>query len=217
MGLFPSLQLPLEPRGTFKARITTFDGALVASGYDRIVADGESIWIEVPKTELKLTKFQPRQCTPSRNYCTLSGVTAHEQLQTELSRSPSRHKLAVKVKTNLPSCRLTPGKWYVHAHQVKIETVRGGILWSRRLKTKRLISILRSVFGRAYYPRPNTSRPKTQQRRSRAEPKKAFTPQYTKATTTFTHTATLPNNFTLPIQAPTPPWANPAYYIGQIP
>ena len=167
-----SFQLPLEPRGTFNARITTFDGDLVATGYDRIVADGESIWFEVPKAELNLTKFQPRQRTPSRNFYTLSGVTAHEQLQTEIGRSPRRHKLAVKVKRNLPCCRLTPDKWYVHAHQVKIETDHSGKLRLRRLKTKRLISILRSVFGRAYFPRLNSSKPKTQQRRTRVEPKK---------------------------------------------
>ena len=144
-------------------------------------------------------------------------MTAHEQLQTELGRSPRRHKLAVKVKRNLPSCRLTPGKWYVHAHQVKIETEHGGKLQSRRLKTKRLISVLRSVFGRAYFPRLKSSKLKTQQHRTRVEPKKTHIPLNTTATTTFQPLTTLSNNFSLPMQAPTPPWANPAFYIGQTP
>ena len=149
---------------------------------------------------------------------TLSGVTAHEQLQTGLGRSPRRPNLAVKVNRNLPCCRVTPGKWYVHAHQVKIETDYDGKLWSRSLKTKRLISILRSVFGRAYFPRPNTRKPTTQPRRARVEPKKASIAQYTTPTTTTLPTPIpiLPNNFSLPMQAP-PPWANPAFYIGQTP
>ena len=99
-------QLPIEPPSTVNARITTIDGEQIATGYDRIIADGESIWLEVPRAKLKIDKFRPRQRTASRDFYTLSGVTAHFQKQTETGLSPRRHKLAVKVRRNYPSCRL---------------------------------------------------------------------------------------------------------------
>lgn len=58
-------QLPIEPPSTVNARITTIDGEQIATGYDRIIADGESIWLEVPIAKLKIDKFRPRQRTAS--------------------------------------------------------------------------------------------------------------------------------------------------------
>ena len=58
------INLPIEPSETFSARITTFNG----HGYDRVVADEKSIWIEIPKSKLNLSQFQPRQRTASRHY-----------------------------------------------------------------------------------------------------------------------------------------------------
>ena len=84
------INLPIEPSETFSARITTFNGQLVANGYDRVVADGESIWIEIPKSKLNLSQFQPRQRTAPRHFYTLSRVTAYKRLQTEHDFSPSR-------------------------------------------------------------------------------------------------------------------------------
>ena len=208
--------LPLEPSSTVDARITTINGDIVASGYDRVVADGESIWLEIPKAHLHLSKFQPRQRTASRNFYTYSGVTAHEQTQTEIGLSPRKHKFAVKVKRNLPSCRLIVGKWYIHAHQVKIETRSTTKTGHRRLRTNRLVGLLRSIFGRAYSPRTyresKAIQTKNPPRVEQIIPQNNIT--WPTAPTSYMPTSSLNNFFPLPMQAP-PPFYNPPYYAGQ--
>ena len=213
-----NFRLSLKPPLTFDARITTIQGEVIATGYNRVVADGESIWLEVPRSNMNLGKFKARQRTASRHFWTCSGVTAHKQIEPELGLSPRQHKLAVKVKRNLPSCRLIAGKWYIHAHQVRIETQVNGRWVSRRLKTNHLISLLRSIFGRAYHPRSNTSpslqrhqrkSPRTELRTDNAEAQPKAAP------TTYIPTSTLANNFPVPLHA-TQPWPNPAYLAGQL-
>ena len=210
-------RLPLLPQNTLNARISTIQGELIATGYNRVVADGESIWLEVPRANLDLTKFKPRQCTASRHFHTFSGVTAHQQLETERGLSPRRHKLAVKVRRNLPSCRLTAGKWYIHAHQVRVEAEINGRRMSGRLRTNRLVSLLQSIFGRSYHPRSRNFR---QPKRSRTPPQRIERPEHdsapTKPTATWIPTSPLTNNYPLPLLAP-PPYQNPVYYTGQLP
>ena len=94
---------------------------------------------------------------------------------------------------------------------------RNGKPTSRRLSTKRLVSLLRSIFGRAYYSRTsNRSSSRYNQRKSpragqRIEPKNVQQP----ANTTFMPISALNNNFPSPLQAP-PQWLNPAYWNAQI-
>lgn len=104
-------------------RITTIRGDLIATEYSRVIADGESIWFEVPKDNLDFSKFNPRQRTSSRSR---QFYTAHQQIERDLGLSPRRHKLAVKVQRNLPSCRLSAGKWYINVHQVRVEAQING-------------------------------------------------------------------------------------------
>ena len=211
--------LPLKPSQTFAARLTTIQGELIATGYDRVVVDGESILLEIAEANLLLNKFRPRKHTSSRHFHTFSGVTAHHQLETELGLSPRRHKFAIKVKRNLPSCRLKANKWYVHAHQVRIETEINGRRESRRLQTNRLISILRSVFGHAYFPRshgrPSSNRHQANSSRTKFKPDVCNTTEMN-TTNTFVPTSTLTNNYPHPLLAPQP-WLNPTYYTGQLP
>ena len=212
-----NFQLPLSPTQVVNVLITNIAGDTVATGYNKIIADGESIWLEIPRERLNLGKFTVRQQTASRNFYTFFGVTTHFQKQSETGLSPRRHKLAVKVKRNSPSCRLEVGKWYIHAHQVKIYVQARGRNIPRRLRTNQLVNILKTVFGRAYSPRIK-SRPPTQDtenhypkpnRVSKKEQHKTATPLYTP-------NAIFKSGNPLPLQAP-PPWANPAYYTGQVP
>ena len=114
-------KLPLSPADPWAANIYSLVGDdLIARGYERVVTDGESIWLEIPRNWLCTKRLTKRQLTPSRQYFTLNGVTIHNQLQTELGRSPRRHKLAVKIPRAEPSSRLLVGKWYIHVHQIKI-------------------------------------------------------------------------------------------------
>ena len=124
----------------------------------------------------------------------------------------------MRVKRNLPSCRLTIRKWYIHAHQVRIDTIKNGKSISRRLRTNRLVTLLRSTFGRAYYPRYNNrSSPHHHQSKAlRTEQKPKPRKLQVHTATTFMPTSTLNKQFPLPIQAQ-PPWLNPAYYSGQLP
>ena len=100
-------KLPLSPVDPWAANIYSLVGDdLIARGYERVVTDGESIWLEIPWNWLCTKRLTKRQLTPSRQYFTLNGVTIHNQLQTELGRSPRRQKLAVKIPRAEPSSRL---------------------------------------------------------------------------------------------------------------
>ena len=78
-------------------------GEDVAKGYERVVADGESLWLELNKEEIYLTNFRKRQRTQSRQYWTMNGVTIHQQLTLEPGKYPRRHKLSVKP-IDRPGC-----------------------------------------------------------------------------------------------------------------
>ena len=119
-------QLPLVLLKTLKASITNIDGEEIATGYDKVIADGGIMWIQIPRARLNLNKFDTRQRTASRSFYTFSGVTTHLQTQPEMSLSPEVVNHAVKLKGNSSSCRLEAGKYYVHAHRVKINTRASG-------------------------------------------------------------------------------------------
>ena len=203
---------------TVNASITTISGELIANGYDRVIADGESLWLEIPRTKLLLGKLQARQRTSSRYFYTLHGATIHQQIASETSLCPRRHKLAVKVKRNVPSCRLTVGNWYVHAHQVRINTRNDdNRIISRRLGTNRLAKLLRTIFGQAYHPRTKTR----SYHRIDSLPGSRINKELTRkphepAASTYLPIRTLTNYFPLPLQAPSP-WPNQAYVNGQVP
>ena len=74
----------------------------------------------------------------------MHGVTLHQQLAVETGKYPRRHKLAVKLINRVgPSSKLVVGKWYLHAHQVKIYNQALGSRW---LGTKKLVYKLKMTF-----------------------------------------------------------------------
>ena len=101
---------------------------------------------------------------------------------------------------------------------MRINTQNDGGVFSRRLGSNRLAKLLRTIFGRAYYPRtkvhshlrtdspPAKRKWKEPTRKSHHEP----------ATSTYLPITTLTNNFPLPLQAPHP-WPNLTYFNGQVP
>ena len=145
------LKLPL---GETAAHISSLRrGEDVARGYEKVVADGESLWLQLRKDQIYLSNFRKRQKTASRQYWTMNGVTLHHQLVVETGRYPRRHKLAVKLQNRQgPSSKLEAGKWYLHVHQIKIYNQEHGSRW---LGTRRLVYKLKKTFGEAYHPRPS--------------------------------------------------------------
>ena len=218
-------KLPLSPAQPQAANILSLVGDdLIARGYSRVVADGESIWLEVPENWLCLTSFTKRQQTKSRHYYTLNGVTIHHQLQPELGRSPRRQKLAVKIPRGEPSSRLHPGKWYLHAHQVKMaSSIQGDSNWLK-LRTKRLVKILRRTFRTNYHPRVLATGKRTQYMRNNrvrqrnansanARKNKPSAWEYLKPMQPATFPKNSLANHPMPMQAP-PQWLNP-HYLSQ--
>ena len=114
------------------------------------MADGESLWLEVEENAICWKNFNARQRTNSRHFFVMNGVTLHKQLMNETGNSSPRHKLSVNIKRSGPSCALEVGKWYIHAHQVKIYNPELGTRW---LGTRRLVNRLQKTFGNAYNPR----------------------------------------------------------------
>ena len=94
-----------------------------------MVADGESLWLELSEDQIFKSNFQKRQLTRTRQYYTMKGVTLHEQLASENHPYPRRQKLAVKIDRNQPSSRLKKGKFYLHVHQKKIWNPELGFRW----------------------------------------------------------------------------------------
>ena len=147
------IRLPFEQT---TAHVSSLVGGVdIAKGYEKVVADGESLWLQLSKEMIYLDNSKKRQKTSTRQYWTVKGVTLHQQLSIESGKYPRRHKLAVKTEDRLGlSSRLEVGKWYLHVHQVKILNPELGTRW---LGTGRLIQRLKAVFGDAYYPRPKSS------------------------------------------------------------
>ena len=220
----------LTPENTQIVDIFSIVGNVpIARGYDRIVADGESLWIEIPETLLFKNCFTLRQRTSTRQYYTLSGVTIHKQLEPEHGMSPRRHKLAVKIPRGEPSCRLLAGRWYTHVHQIKMRSnVKGRTEWSK-LRSTRLIKTLIKTFRNNYHPRTNsplqharygdsTNRNRRRQQKAYRRKEKPNEKAYLESSKK-SHLQHLPKNlgdFPLPMQAPQP-WANPYYYGHQQP
>ena len=221
-------KLPLSPAEPLPANIYGLVGDdLIARGYKRVVTDGESIWLEIPEKWLSSKSFTKRQQTPSRQYFTLNGVTIHHQLQTELGRSPRRHKLAVKIPRAEPSSRLLAGKWYIHAHQVKIASCAQGDTKWLKLRTMRLVRILRKTFRANYNPRypasgqsaqfqirKNNTRKRSQNHDARRKNKPSSW-EYIKLRQPVAPSIKSLANFPMPMQAP-PQWLNPYNYANQI-
>ena len=85
----------------------------------------------------------------------MQGVTLHKQLALESHPYPRRQKLAVRIERSGPSSRLLTGKYYLHAHQVKIYNPKLGTRW---LGTGRLIRKLVAAFGSSYHPKQETKK-----------------------------------------------------------
>ena len=152
-------RLPLSPPETHPVQIYGVVGDnLVATGYDNVIEDGESIWLKLPENHINLTSIKQRQITSSRRYYTFNGVTLHKQLELEIERIPRRQKLAVRILRDEPSSRLQKGRWYLHVHQIKFLIGGNKSHEWRSLDTKRLIRKLRSTFGSYYHPRLNQQR-----------------------------------------------------------
>ena len=207
-------ELPLTPKSTatysHSTQLATISSLVgeqqVAFGYNRVIADGESLWLEISEKLLLKKNFTKRQTTASRQYWTLMGVTIHQQLQLEYGKAPRRHKLAVNIPRGEPSSRLEVGKWYVHAHQVKVGIcVNAKVVW-KKLRTNRLITLLRRTFGQNYHPRTSAwiQNCSTNIQHSRRGPRRSAAKDI------------IPNKFPMPMKAP-PPWKSPAWYRRQVP
>ena len=55
-------------------------GVDVANGYERVIADGESLWLELSEEQIFRNNFKMRWRTKSRLYYVMNGVTLHKQL-----------------------------------------------------------------------------------------------------------------------------------------
>ena len=182
----------------------------IASSYSTVVADGESLWLEIPESSINWKPFYRRQRTTSRQYWTANGVTLHQQLALETGRIPRRHKLAVRVHRDAPSSTLMKGKFCIHAHQIKIQVGDNSLQDWRKLRTNQLISQLKYTFGSLYHPRTS---PDPQARKL---PTDQIQHPGRSANLNPANPGLAPMCFPMPMQAPLP-WVNPAYYNGQVP
>ena len=198
----------------------------MATGYDNVIADGESIWLELPENHINRTSFKKRQLTSSRQYYTFNGVTLHKQLELEIGRIPRRQKLAVRIPRDEPSSRLQKGRWYIHAHQIKFLIGGNKSHEWRSLNTKRLIRELRTTFESYYHPRlnqhrlPSSNRKhenyNTRKKRGNVSKTRNLPTLQKNQPKILANHGPPPIYFPWPMQAPLP-WMNPHYYTGQVP
>ena len=139
-------------------------GIDVANGYNRVVPDGESLWLELTADQIFKTNFRRRWKTRTRQYFAMPGVTLHQQLAIEKHPYPRRNKLAVKIDRGEPCSRLEVGKYYLHVHQIKIYNPELGTRW---LGTRRLIQKLVRAFGCKYHPKQRSVKPPTRAKQTR--------------------------------------------------
>ena len=229
-AFYTDFGLPLSPRNGYTLKVHSLVGEEpIATEYTNVVADGESIWLELPENAIFMSKFTKRQLTSSRQYWTLNGVTLHQQLEEETGLTPRRQKLAVRCQRDEPSSRLLKGRWYVHAHQIKIQLPSDNPNVWRKLQTAKLIRKLRSTFGPLYHPRIRRNKELPSYWKHKPESNGNVVNARGNKTRENVHKSInlknlnindtprpIPTFFPWPMQAPQP-WVNPSYYTGHVP
>ena len=201
-------RIGLSPRSKQKVNITSFDGVIVAKGYNRIVPTWQGYFIEVEKDDLVTTYLEPNEFPADGEKSWLCpGLKVFSLTRPDNRRSPRAHRFALKTSPEFTD-RCNPlrlDKYYIHAYQARFLVEAQ----SRSLNSRKMALALNDKWPDLYHPRRKdiTNRTDAHEPYERGLPIKQNrrpTIQHPVQPTPFVPLANLPPVSMMPFQAPYP-------------
>ena len=143
------------PTDSYKRRsIYSFDGVLLADGYNKVVPTWQGLYFELKGEDIAFGNLD-RNFSTARGTTTWStkGVEIFKLHREDLRTTPRPHRFAV-VPSGRPSepCNpLTVGKFYCHVYQTKLQLATN---FRKALNSKAMAKSLKQRLGIQYLPRP---------------------------------------------------------------
>ena len=160
-------RIGLRPEERTEVDILTFDGVLVARGYNRILPTWQGFFVELEETDVMWKYLTRDNYPPDGEECWRSpGVQVFRLTRPDNRRTPRAHRFALRTPTGFTGrCNpLLANIWYVHAYQVRF--VAGN--QERSLNSRTMALTLKRMYPEKYHPRwkdlpaPNQARNETQ-------------------------------------------------------
>ena len=145
-------ELPTE---RYKRRqIYSFDGVLLAHGYNKVVPTWQGLYFELKGEDIAFENLD-RSFNTARGVTTWStkGVEIFKLHREDLRTTPRPHRFAVVPSGSLTKpCNLRiVGKFYCHVYQTKVQL---GERFFKTLNSKTMAKSLKQRYGIHYLPRP---------------------------------------------------------------
>ena len=147
-------RIGLDPRVRVKVDITTFDGVLVARGYNRIVPTWQGYFVELEEEDIIFDNLNWNDHSAEGEESWLSpGLKIFSLTHPDKRRSPRPHRFAIKTPSDFNDyCNpLLLGKYYLHAYQARF--LVGNI--PKSLNSRSMAYTLSQRYPNTYLPRRN--------------------------------------------------------------
>ena len=143
------------PTDSYKQRaINSFDGVLIANGYNKVVPTWQGLYFELKGDDIAFENLD-RSFNTARGVIiwSMKGVQIFKLHREDLRTTPRPHRFAV-VPNGYPTkpCNpLTVGKFYCHVYQTKVQLGENNF---KALNSKTMAKTLQQRYGTHYLPRP---------------------------------------------------------------
>ena len=115
-------RIGLDPNSRVQVNISSFDGVLVAKGYNRILTTWQGFFVEMDRNDVVFAHLTPNEYPEDGDESWLSpGLKVFSLTTPDNRRKPRAHRFAINPTFDLtgPCNHLSTDKWYLHAYQVK--------------------------------------------------------------------------------------------------
>ena len=133
--------------------ILSFQGALVATGYERVVVTFQGMYYEIHKNDIvfKSLEEKPSFDGSVKKWVT-PGVTVFKALDENRAPTIKRHRFAMVPPDDYQSCfnPLRTDRFYIHVYQTRLDLQQDGV---RTLKSKEIARELFERWPKEYFPR----------------------------------------------------------------
>ena len=113
------------PTDMYKRRnLISFDGVILARGYNRVVATWQGLFYELKDEDINYKDLEPGFNTAQGcSTLTTKGVRIFKLSRADTRAIPRPHRFAVlpRSNSNSPCNPLKVGVWYAHVYQTKLE------------------------------------------------------------------------------------------------
>ena len=147
-------RIGLDPRARVKVDITSFDGVLVARGYNRIVPTWQGYFVELEEEDILFDNLTWNDHPAVGEESWLSpGLKIFLRTQPDKRRSPRPRRFAIKTPSDFTDyCNpLLANKYYLHAYQARF--VVGNL--PKSLNSRSMAYSLSQQHPNTYHPRRN--------------------------------------------------------------